>query len=310
MNKVVGAVVFLASGSLAFAGAIAIPNFSFESPPVPPAIPYAQPGFDYWEETPQPSWYDPSQNGDTPWYDYAGEFYNIPYPGEYIDNVDGVQAAFIQGYPDAGFFQDYDSIYGTNTAPSHAFNATFRPGASYDFTIGINGYGYQGSTPQGATIQISLYYRDAASNVVTIGATTVTNGPAVFTNELHLFDFTAHVATVRAGDAWAGKHIGMWVTTSTNTSDAAAYGGNWDLDNARLTETFPQISGVSMANSQLGVTISGEAGARFEIQSATNLAATPIQWTSVGIVTNVGGSVSFTDTNSAAAQRFYRARQL
>jgi hypothetical protein len=41
--------------------------------------------------------------------------------------------------PEVGLLQDYNSLSGTNTTPTHAFNATFDVGKSYALTIGIMG---------------------------------------------------------------------------------------------------------------------------------------------------------------------------
>jgi hypothetical protein len=55
--------------------------------------------------------------------------------------------------PEAAVFQDYDSIYGTNTTPSHAFNAKFNVNSAYSLTVGVIG-GVNGSPPlyEGATL--------------------------------------------------------------------------------------------------------------------------------------------------------------
>ena len=53
-----------------------------------------------------------------------GTFYNVAYPPTFIDNCDGSQAAFLFALPEVALFQDYNSIGGTNTTPSHDFDAT------------------------------------------------------------------------------------------------------------------------------------------------------------------------------------------
>src|SRR4029079_9939834 len=97
------------------AAAIPVPNGSFESPSVPAVSPYAAPDIDNWQKSPQPAWYDPAQNSNTPWTYLMGEFYNVAFPGQFIENCDGTQAAFLFALPEAALFQDYGSIYGTNT---------------------------------------------------------------------------------------------------------------------------------------------------------------------------------------------------
>ncbi len=162
LRLVVGLVALAAWVCPLRAGTVYLPNASFESPVVPTVSPYAIPDMDYWEKSPQPAWYYPANNYNTPWEDLMGTFYNFPDPSTFIDNCDGTQAAFLFACPDVAIFQDYDSIYGTNTTPSHAFNATFNVGSAYSLTVGVIG-GVYGTPPlyEGATLQLSLYYRDA-----------------------------------------------------------------------------------------------------------------------------------------------------
>lgn len=181
------------------AGTIYVPNYSFESPVVPESFPYATNALDEWEESPQPSDYYPAQNYGTPWSYLVGTFYNVPYPGEYINNVDGIQAAFLQAYPEVGIFQDYNSIGGTNTVPDHAFNATFKAGKAYTLTVGLTSSSDEPLT-SGSTLQLSLYYRDNASNQVIVASNNVAYDPNVFTNLTQLIDFQVQVPGVKATD--------------------------------------------------------------------------------------------------------------
>ena len=160
-----------------------------------------------------------------------GTFYNVPTPDKFIDNCDGIQAAFLFALPEAGIFQDYNSISGTNTTPSHAFNAKFNVGKSYNLTVGVLGGG--GGMKPDATLQLSLYYLDANSNRVTVATTTVTNTSAAFPTNTHLVDYQVQVPGVKAGDPWAGKNIGIQMLSTTGFELA---GGYWDLDHVRLFE--------------------------------------------------------------------------
>jgi hypothetical protein len=291
------------------AGTVFLPNASFEAPLVPPVSPYAMPDMDYWEKSPQPSWYDPAQNYDTPWEDLMGTFYNVLYPGTFIDNCDGTQAAFLFAVPQAALFQDYDSIYGTNTTPSHAFNATFNVGSAYSLTVGVIG-GVYGSPPlyTNATLQLSLYYRDASSNMMIVAVTTVTNSAQLFPTNTHFVDFSVQVPAVKSTDAWAGQHIGVQIA-STVGFDLA--GGYWDLDNVRLTETvLPTLSNLQVTNNQFSFTLRSEPGLRFEMLAQTNLSEPWSNWTSLGTVTNTTGTTNFLDPAANLERRFYRARQL
>src|SRR5262249_18766719 len=189
------------------AGAIFVPNASFEFPPAPQVAPCARPGLDDWAKSPQPVWYDPAQNQNTPWSYLMGCFYNVPFPGSFIDNCDGQQASFLFALPQAGLLQDYDTIGGTNTVPSHGFNAKFNVGSAYDLTVGLIGGG--GGMQPGVMLQLSLYYRDASSNFITVAATIVTNTTDNFPTNTHFVDFQVHLPPVHDTDTWAGKNIGI-----------------------------------------------------------------------------------------------------
>jgi hypothetical protein len=221
----------LGIGAASHAGNVYVPNRSFELLPVPDASPYASPVLDSWEKSPQPAWYDPSQNYNTPWSYLMGEFYNDVNDGAYIDNCDGNQCAFIFAVPGTAIFQDYNSFSEYQPGPTHAFNAQFNVGRSYDLTVGVIGGG--GGMNPGATLELSLYYLDASNQPVTVAATTITNSAALFPTNTHFVDFHLHVPTVHAGDAWAGKNIGIQIASTVGFDIA---GGYWDVDNVRLTE--------------------------------------------------------------------------
>jgi hypothetical protein len=291
------------------AGTISIPNASFEFPVVPIDITPAIPDMDYWQKSPEPGWYASSPYASYPWEDDMGTFYNFPSPDTFIDNCDGSQAAFLFGLPDVAIFQDYNSIYGTNTTPSHAFNARFNVNRAYTFTLGVIG-GIYGAPPlyEGATLQLSLYYRDASSNMVIVAATTITNSAQLFPTNTHLVDFSVSVPAVRAADPWAGQNIGIQIASTVSPSLASGY---WDVDNARLTETvLPSLTASRMTNNQFGFILQSEPGLRFEILATTNLALPISNWTSLGTLTNVTGTAPFLDSTTNFNHRFYRACQL
>jgi hypothetical protein len=286
-------------------GPIFVPNNSFESPVVPQVSPYAAPDIDYWQKSAQPAWYNPTNNNNTPWEYLMGSFFNVPFPGQFIDNCDGSQAAFLFAVPDAALLQDYDTIYGTNTSPSHAFNAKFNVGSSYDLTVGLIGGG--GGMQQGVTFELSLYYHDASSNMVPVAATSVTNTSSTFPTNTHFVDFQVHVPAVKAGDAWVGQNIGIQLLSTASFTSA---GGYWDIDNVRLTESpAPVLSDPIIANGQFGFTVVSQPGVSFEIQASTNILASS-NWVSIATFTNVTGTTPFTDSITNANKRYYRARQL
>jgi hypothetical protein len=287
------------------AAAVNIPNGSFESPvaPNPYVPPYVTLQGDSWEKTPKPGWWDETAYG--PWDQLIGLFANTPSgdPSR-LDNCDGTQAIYLFADPGVGFFQDYDSIDWSST-PSHAFNATFEVGKSYQVTAGISVSYYQPPT-NGATLALSFYYRDASSNQVTIATTSVTNGPDIQVG--HLNDFQVTIPTVASGDAWVGKHLGVAVM-STVGFDLA--GGVWDIDNVRLTSALaPVFTGSTATNGQFSFTLTSEPGLGFEILATSDPALPASGWTSLGTLSNYTGSISFSEPATNYPGRFYRARQL
>src|SRR5262249_44230009 len=154
------------------------------------------PDIDGWQKAPEPLWYT-FGGGGYPWDLLIGQFLNTQASSSnYIDNMEGAQGAFMFALPDVAVFQDYNSLNGTDSTPSHGFNAKFEPGKSYALTVGLLGGG--GGMSNGATFQISLYYRDASSNKVTVASTTITNTLTLFPTNTHFIDFQAIVPPVKA----------------------------------------------------------------------------------------------------------------
>ena len=163
--------------------------------------------------------------------------------------------------------------------------------------------------PQGATLQISLYYRDGPTNLVTVAATDITNSVTVFSNTTHLSDFTVDTAAVRPGDAWAGQHIGVQIRSTVVDTNLA--GGYWDLDNVRLFAVpEPVLAAPVWTNGQFQFTLQGEPGLKFEILAANDLTLPLSNWTSLATLTNATGAVSFVESQVNSNRRFYVARQL
>jgi hypothetical protein len=286
---------------------IYVPNYSFESPVVAESFPYATNQVDEWEETPRPADYNPTNFEGAPWSDFVGVFYNVPFPESYISNLDGVQGAFLLAYPGVGLYQDYSSIGGTNTVPDHAFNATFNVGKAYTLTVGLTGSSDEPLTP-GSTIQLSLYYRDEGSNMVTVAATNVSYDTNVFTNITELTDFQVQVPGVRPTDPRAGQQIGIQLLCTPSPELA---GGYWDADNVRLVETAAlNLVRPAMTNGQLQFTVRSEPGVVCQVLATTNLNLTVANWTNLATITNLTGRLPFVDESASSMQRFYRAQQL
>jgi hypothetical protein len=223
------AVAFAAAQSTSVlpAATIYVPNGSFESP----ATLFVDPRIDSWQKAPQPASFDTNLFG--VWDNLAGVFLNTaPTNADRIDNADGNQLAYVFAYPQVAIFQDYSSTDWSNSTPTHAFNARFETGKAYKLTVGITSSSQEPLNP-GATLQLSLYYRDSSGNPITVAASTVTYSTNVFTNLTHLLDFSLTVPAVKVGDPWAGQNIGIQFLS---TVDPSAIGGVWDLDNVRLSE--------------------------------------------------------------------------
>jgi hypothetical protein len=291
---VVSLVVLVAWASSAQAAMIAIPNSSFEMP----ATSFVDTHIDSWQQTPGSDW------GAT------GVFLNTPPTStNHIENCDGNQAAYLFANPGVSLAQDYDSADWANPTPTHAFNSKFNVNRAYRLTVGIIG-GVYGDPPLylGATLQLSLYYRDAASNMVIVAATTITNSAQLFPTNTHLVDFSVQVPGVLATDPWANQNIGVQIASTVTTNLA---GGYWDLDNARLTETLlPALTDPQMTNNQFGFTLQSQPGLSFEILATTNLSVALSNWTSLGTLTNVTGAAPFLDPATNLNRRFFQARQL
>ncbi len=194
---------------------IAIPNSSFESP----STGFASPLIDSWQKIPRPAYFDESSG--FLWVQTAGVFLDTkPYA-----NRTGLQCAYMLSFPQVTLFQDY------STSP--AFNAAYEIGQSYSLTLGV----YGNSLTTNSSLQLSLFYRDSGNNMVTIGSPrTITYDPAIFpgTAPFNLVDYSVAIPAVQAGDAWAGKNIGVMVQVA-----GSDFTGYWDMDNARLT-TVPE----------------------------------------------------------------------
>src|SRR5262249_27172836 len=109
---------------------------------------------------------------------------------------------------------------------------------------------------------------------------------------------------VKGGEAWAGSHVGVKLASTTSFT---LTGGYWDVDNVRLRVVRDPALNEFVVNTsqQFQFTLISAPG-RYEILSTTNVALPVSSWQSLGVVTNLTGSVSVTDTNSG--NRFYQAR--
>lgn len=283
------------------AESIAIPNASFELP----LTVYADQRVDSWQETPKPFWYNEVTMG--PWDQLVGVFLNTsPTNSDHIDNCDGSQALFLFAVPGTGIFQDYDTMDWSHVTPPHDFNVAFEPGKSYTLTAGFIGGG--GGMTNGVSVEMSLYYRDASSNQVTVAATNIVYSSTVFSNQTHFIDGQLTLPAVKPSDAWVGKKLGVQFLS---TVDFASAGGYWDIDNVRLTSVLnPVLINPALVNGHFQMTLQSDPGLRFDILRTANVSLPSTNWPAIATVTNSSGTISFTDPTPATGLNFYQARQL
>jgi hypothetical protein len=296
-----GVIGFLALTARGSAATIAVPNGSFESP----STGFVILNVDAWQKAPKPAWYQEGQG--FLWTQLVGLFKNTPVTSaDHIVNCHGNQAAWLFAVPEVAMFQDYDSLDWNDLEPTRAFDVRFEPGKSYTLTVAVMGGG--GGMLTGATLELALYYRDAASNAVVVAATTVTNLPTIFSNNNYLLDFSVRTPPVRATDPWANQQLGIRLLSTVTTN---LQGGYWDVDNVRLvSQGETSLSGVVTAGGEFQLTVRGEPGARYELLAAADAAGAPEAWTSLGVFTNASGSAVLAEPLTNGPGRFYRVRPL
>jgi len=272
LSRPAALLVALGWGLAAQAENIAVPNASFELP----ATGFVTIAISSWGKTPQPAWYDPSGGFD--WVQLAGTFLNtVPSSPDHIDNIDGNQAIWLFAVPEIGVFMDA-------TTSGGVFDRTYEVGKAYKLTVGIIGSG--GGMLEGASLEVALYYRNQAGAKVMIATTPVVYNVAQFPNNTHLVDCSVEIPTVRPGDAWAGRPMGLQLL-STVTPELE--GGYWDLDNVRLTAVAGPEVQVSRVEGNLRVAWPSLAGCQYQLKVSNTLGG----WTNYGpALTGTGGELS------------------
>jgi hypothetical protein len=257
-------------GATVFAQSITVPNHSFESPDTE----FAFPQVDSWQRSPKPAWFQ--ETAEQQWIFLAGVFENTaPGTPDHIGNIHGEQALFMFAQPEVAIFQDYTTIGGTNTAPTMEFDAQYTPGRAYQLTAAILGGG--GGMVQGVTLELSLYYRDANSNIATVASTTITNTAANFPNLTNFVDFHVVTPSISPTDPFQLKHIGIKIASTATFQNG---GGYWDVDNIRLTELvtpWPHLA-VTRSGTNVRVTWAALQGRTYQVQTSENL----VNWTNIG----------------------------
>jgi len=228
-----GLATLLARMSTLQAQPISVSNYSFESQLVNPMVFPVDFRLDSWQKAPKPGYFTDSPQ--LTWNQTVGMF-NGTLQNPY-SNLVGNQAAYMLSLPGAGIFQDNQST-DWNGAVS-GLNASFQIGYAYQLTLGVFG---KSMVENYSSMQLSLYYRDGA-DMVTVGVpTTITFNSITFNpaGPSTLVDYSVITPVVQAGDAWAGKNIGVRIDSALGTGD-----GYWDMDNVRLT-AVPEPASLSM----------------------------------------------------------------
>lgn len=209
----------LLSPAMTAADPIAIPNFSFENPPVTRdgLNPFgALPFIEDWDETTVGLVDELHQD--------TGNFINTD-PGEpdHITNLHLDRAAFVSTL--------------TGNAVRQELSETYLVGRRYTFTIGV---GKSHTFPAGDTeqLEVALFYFDRDTERII--ASTLVSGVQVGTTEVT--DFAVTSAIVEVGDLWAGRPIGVLVRPAIDDPDDEDGEGFWNLDYARLEESVPPNS--------------------------------------------------------------------
>ncbi|HTH49826.1 MAG TPA: hypothetical protein VMB21_20100 [Candidatus Limnocylindria bacterium] len=257
-------------GSRAQPIAIPIPNGSFESP----ATPYVSTFIDAWQETPKPA--DYMEGGGFTWDQLTGLFVNTqPGAADHVGNLDGRQAAYLFAVPGTGWFQDHDSVDWHNQPPTHALAARFEVGTAYDLSFGVIAGG--GNMLEGVSFEAALYYRDAATNMVTVAATNVVYTHDVFPVDdlgrpirTNLTYFRLRLPVVMTNDLWAGQYLGLRFLSNVSPD---LQGGYWDLDDVRLVAIPPPVFalGFSLTGTDLRLAWPSVMGYRYLVKVSEDL---------------------------------------
>jgi hypothetical protein len=224
VTAAVTAMVLLALGATARATVIPIPNGDFMTPDAS-AYPYAVPDMGSWQKAPAPAWWTGSNYTTDQWYQTSGVFYNQAglVPDTHITNLTSQQAAFLFANKDNELYQE--------------LTATYSAGQSYHLNFGLipsnDSVPYVGAIQQGTPIDIVLYYRDG-TNRMPVASMAVVNTTELMANHTLMSNFTLETTVVQAGDAWAGKAIGIQFLSG---ADFTNMGGVWDIGNVQLTAT-------------------------------------------------------------------------
>lgn len=288
-------------GGAAIAAPVAVPNNSFELP----STGFVNINIDNWQKNPKPDWY--VESGGYLWSQLTGIFRNTsPGTDDHIVNITGNQAIWLFAVPGVELFQDYESTDWNHPSPMHAFDAVYEVGRSYQLSVGVIGGG--GGMLDGATLEISLYYRDGDGKPVTVASTVATQSIESFPSTNRFEDQVVVMPAVRPGDAWAGRHIGIRFRSTVTTE---LEGGYWDIDNVRLVGIPVPTLALALSGPDAQLSWPSETGYQYQLEACTDPAGTPgdTGWTDVGpALAGTGSPLSYNVPLAAAPGRLFRVK--
>ena len=232
------------------AASILIENASFESPLVDPAGFGAVPFVESWTEI------DLDAAGSANTGVFANTAAGSP---DHVVNADGLQLAFLGSQRGNALEQDLAT--------------TYKAGYEYRLTVGV---GVSMRFPPVDTLELVLYYRNGAESV-DIASQTI---KAAGLSATQLQDFSVYLPKVEAGEAWAGKTIGVAIRA------AGQAGGFWDLDNVRLAESLPVSIQIKNASFELPVVDPGGFGAVPLVEGWTEIDLDTVASSNTGVFAN------------------------
>jgi hypothetical protein len=191
---------------------LAVPNFSFEAPPVVRdeqnpfgALPY----IDDWDETAIGLGDEEDQN--------TGVFLNTdPQEADHITDAHLLRLAFVS------------SLIGNDLRQT--VSDSFLTGWTYEVKVAV---GKSATFPVGDTeeLEVAVFYFDGAVEQV-IAATTISGSQV---NTTSLVDVAVSLPAVQAGDAWVGQPVGILIRPATDDPNDGDGEGFWNVDNVRLS---------------------------------------------------------------------------
>jgi hypothetical protein len=120
-----------------------------------------------------------------------------------------------------------------------------------------------------------------------------------------MVDLSVTSDTVRSGAPYAGKNIGVSISSAADFSNA---GGVWDADNVRITVGHAVTLRTSIAGSNLRLSWDSIAGTPYQILTAPNVVS-PFSVLTQDPITGNGGELSI-DLPLTGSQAFFEVRAL